>query len=114
MTSASSASRQATAGDTAFASPSGRDAELVASGHVDQDDLGIRDRGDAQMRLVLDRGAVALGKRDAVDLDRAAGGDQIAETAFGQPIFRGLSGPERRSQNPRVGPDRQGALVPLE
>src|SRR5205085_7581991 len=46
--------------------------------------------------------------------DRAAGRDQIAAPARGEPVFRGLASLQRRAQYPRHGADRQRLAVLLE
>ena len=84
------------------------------SAHIDHDDLGIFDCSDGHNAFVLDRRTVAFAETHAIDFDRAARRHEIAPPPLGQAIFRGLAGFERRTQHPRIGPDRQRVGIAVE
>ena len=71
----------------------------------------IFQRGDRQLRLVADRGAVAGVDAHAVDLDAAGRRHQIEVTRLLRCVFRALAGLQRGGEHPRIGPDRQRVLI---
>ena len=80
---------------------------------IDQHQLGVFQGGDADAGLVADRGAVARGQAQAVDLDRAARRHQVAMTLAAECVVGALAGLEGRAEHAGVGADGQRIRVAL-